>query len=68
MSFADLDEILRLEQELGPNLLADVMLRAQPGWIDARSWEFWRGRLMRATEREIPAEPPLRSFLRDSSA
>jgi hypothetical protein len=68
MSFAGFDEILRLEQELGPDLLVDVMLGAQPGWIDARSWEFWRGRLMRATGRAIPAEAPIRAFLRDASA
>lgn len=62
MSFADFEEILRLEQEVSPDLLVDVMLSAQPGWIDARSWEFWRGRLTRATGRAIPAEAPTRSF------
>ncbi|MGJ5181889.1 hypothetical protein ACQR16_34710 [Bradyrhizobium oligotrophicum] len=62
MSFAGFDEILRFERELGPDLLVDVMLSAQPGWIDARSWEFWRGRLMRATGRVVPLEAPTRSF------
>jgi hypothetical protein len=62
MSFAGFDEIVKLETELGPDLLVDVMLGAQPGWIDARSWEFWRGRLTRATGRTIPAAAPARSF------
>lgn len=62
MSFAGFDEIIRLERELGPDCLTDVMLEAEPGWIDARSWEFWRGRLTRATGRAIPAEAPVRSF------
>ncbi|GLH79532.1 hypothetical protein SSBR45G_44410 [Bradyrhizobium sp. SSBR45G] len=62
MSFAGFDEIVKLETELGPDVLADVMVSAQPGWIDARSWEFWRGRLMRATGRAIPPEAPARSF------
>jgi hypothetical protein len=62
MSFAGFEEILKLEQELGPDMLVDVMLGAQPGWIDARSWEFWRGRLTRATGRAIPLEAPARSF------
>jgi hypothetical protein len=54
MSFAGFDEIVKLETELGPDLLVDVMLGPQPGWIDTRSWEFWRGRLMGATGRMIP--------------
>jgi hypothetical protein len=47
---------------LGPDVLTDVMLEAQPGWIDPRSWELWRGRLQRATGRPIPDEPPQRMF------
>jgi hypothetical protein len=62
MSFAGFDDILRLEHELGPDFLADVMLKAQPGWIDARSWELWCGRLTYATGRTLPAEAPVRTF------
>jgi hypothetical protein len=64
MSMAGFDDVRRLEQLLGCDLLADVMLQAEPGWIDDRSWEFWCGRLMRATGRKIPDTPPVRSFLR----
>jgi hypothetical protein len=62
MSLAGFDEMIRLEQEVGPDRLVDIMLRAEPGWIDARSWEFWRGRLALATGRSIPPEAPVRLF------
>jgi hypothetical protein len=62
MSMADFGEVRQLEQMLGYDRLAETMLRAEPGWIDERSWEFWRGRLMRATGRSIPDAPPVRSF------
>jgi hypothetical protein len=62
MSMAGFDEVRRLEQVIGCNRLADVMLGAEPGWIDERSWEFWRGRLTLATGRRIPDEAPVRMF------
>ncbi len=62
MSSASFEEVRRLEQILGPDLLVQTMLGAEPGWIDERSWEFWRGRLMLATGRKIPEAPPRRSF------
>jgi len=62
MEFASFDDVRRLESELGANRLVDVMLEAEPGWISERSWEFWRGRLVRATGRTIPDAPPTRSF------
>jgi hypothetical protein len=62
MNFASFKDTLRLERELGSNPLAQAMLGAEPGWINDRSWEFWRGRLELATGRAIPEEPPRRSF------
>jgi hypothetical protein len=62
MSLASFAEVRELEQTLGPNLLIEMMLRSEPGWIDERSWEFWRGRLTRATGRKIPDEQPRRPF------
>ena len=62
MTLASFEDVRRLEQTLGPDRLADIMLRAEPGWIDQRSWEFWRGRLMLATALEIPEAAPRRSF------
>ncbi len=62
MNFASFKDVLRLERELGPYHLAQAMLGAEPGWISNPSWEFWRGRLVLATGRTIPEEPPRRSF------
>jgi hypothetical protein len=62
MSLATYDDILLLEQTVGWPRLVEVMHRAQPGWIDDRSWDFWRGRLNFRTGAAIPAEPPRRVF------
>jgi hypothetical protein len=43
MNIGTYDDIRRLEAVCSPSELHDIMLRAQPGWISARSWEFWRG-------------------------
>jgi hypothetical protein len=62
MNLGTYDDILLLERAVGAARLADVMLRAEPGWIDDRSWQFWRGRLSFATGAVIPSKPPQRSF------
>ena len=62
MDLASFDDVLRLEATLGPYRLVGAMLSAEPGWISERSWEFWRGRLARATGRAIADAPPRRSF------
>ena len=62
MNLGTYDDILLLEQVVGRERLADVMLSAAPGWINERSWEFWRGRLSVATGAAIPVEPPRRVF------
>jgi hypothetical protein len=62
MSLGSFEDVWRLEAVVGPHFLADVMLKAEPGWINERSWEFWRGRLQLASGRAIPEAPPRRSF------
>jgi hypothetical protein len=62
MRMAGFDEVRRLELVVGCDRLAAVMLGVEPGWIDERSWEFWRGRLTRATGRSIPDQAPMRVF------
>jgi hypothetical protein len=62
MSLASFAEVRQLETMLGREPLVEAMLQAEPGWIDDRSWEFWRGRLALATGRAIPEEPPRRIF------
>lgn len=62
MSIGTWDDIRRLEAAYSADELRKVMLRAQPGWISAPSWELWRGRLRSAGAGEISEEPPRRSF------
>ena len=62
MSLAGFEDIRLLERVFGQDLLVETMLSAEPGWIDERSWEFWRGRLTHATGRKIPDECPRRQF------
>jgi hypothetical protein len=62
MSSAGFAEVRQLEQSLGYDRLVEIMLAAQPGWIDERSLGFWRGRLRRATGRNMPDAPPRSSL------
>jgi hypothetical protein len=62
MNLGTYDDILRLEQTVGKTRLVEIMLRAEPGWINDRSWEFWRGRLSFSTGAAIPNEAPRRAF------
>jgi hypothetical protein len=62
MNLGTWDDILLLEQTVGKFRLVEIMLRAEPGWLSDRSWEFWRGRLSFATGAAIPDKAPRRSF------
>jgi hypothetical protein len=62
MNLGTYDDILLLEQMVGKPRLVEIMLRAEPGWIGDRSWEFWRGRLSFAMGAAIPDKAPRRSF------
>jgi hypothetical protein len=62
MNLGTYDDILLLEQTVGKPRLVEIMLRAEPGWINDRSWEFWRGRLSFATGSVIPDKAPRRAF------
>jgi hypothetical protein len=62
MNFGTYDDVLLLERTVGRARLTEVMLGAAPGWINDRSWEFWRGRLSFATGAAVPVEPPRRVF------
>lgn len=62
MNMGTYDDIRRLEAVLDADLMANVMLVAQPGWFSARSWEFWRGRLSLSSSAIIPEAPPRRTI------
>ena len=64
MNLGTYDDVRRLEAAgYAPQELRAAMLRAQPGWISARSWSFWRARRARAGGGQLPEAPPRRSFL-----
>ena len=62
MNLGTYDDVLLLEQTVGKARLVEIMLHAEPGWLNDRSWEFWRGRLSFATGAAIPNEAPRRAF------
>lgn len=62
MNLGTYDDILLLERAVGTARLVEIMLHAEPGWINDRSWEFWRGRLSFATGAAIPDKAPRRVF------
>jgi hypothetical protein len=62
MELGTYEDIRRLEAVLSADQIAELMRRAQPGWISPRSWNFWRGRLQGRGASMIPAAPPRRSF------
>ena len=62
MNLGTYDDILRLESAVDGPAPAAVMGRAQPGWFDARSWEFWRGRLSARIGAALPGTPPRRQI------
>ena len=66
MNLGTVEDIRRLETTLGSERLAGVMLRAAPGWLSDRSWEFWRGRLSLALGKPMPEKPPRRWFLAEA--
>jgi hypothetical protein len=63
MNLGTYDDILLLEQTVGQARLVEIMLHAEPGWLNDRSWEFWRGRLSFGTGATIPNDAPRRAFL-----
>jgi hypothetical protein len=62
MDIGSYEDILHLEATLGRERLAEVMRHAAPGWISARSWDFWRGRLRAQAGLEVPKRAPRRTF------
>ena len=62
MNLGTYDDVLRLEDAVGHARLVEIMRHAEPGWLDDRSWEFWRGRLTFATGMSVPDKAPRRQF------
>ena len=63
MNLGTYDDVRRLEAAYAPEELRGVMLRAQPGWIGKRSWNFWRARLSFGGVGPLPHAPPRRGSM-----
>ena len=62
MNLGTYDDILLLEQTVSKARLVEIMMNAEPGWLNDRSWGFWRGRLSFATGAEVPDQAPRRAL------
>ena len=60
MNLGRYEDILRREAAVDGATRAAMMREAQSGWFDARSWEFWRGRLSYRIGAGLSEAPPQR--------
>lgn len=49
MNLGDFDDVQRMAAILGVDQLREVLLHAEPGWFNERSWAYWCYRLGLAT-------------------
>ncbi len=57
MSMGDYDDVQRLVAEVGDAVLTEVLMRAQPGQFDERSWAYWHYRLGLCGIDRVPSLP-----------
>ena len=61
MNIGDFDDVTELCDQAGENTLRDVLLHAEAGQFNARSWSYWHYRLGMAEVDKVPPLP-VRSF------
>ncbi len=61
MDIGDFDAALLLANQVGDNVLREVLKQAQAGWFNDRSWHYWHYRLGLAQVDQVPP-PPVRTF------
>ena len=57
MSFGEFEDVQAVATELGDAALRHVVLNAEPGMFDERSWHYWHYRLGLANVGSVPAMP-----------
>jgi hypothetical protein len=57
MNIGDYDDVLTLADEVGDEYLQHVLLHAEAGQFNARSWTYWHYRLGVARLGEVPPLP-----------
>lgn len=61
MNIGDYADVQAMAEQLGDPLLRQVLLQAQAGQFNARSWAYWHYRLGLADVDQVPPLP-VRSF------
>lgn len=61
MNIGDFDDARLLQLEAGPEVLTEVLRRAEAGQLNARSWHYWHYRLGLSEPGKVPPMP-VRSF------
>jgi hypothetical protein len=60
MNIGDYDDVQEMVQALGDDALRDVLLHAEVGQFNERSWVYWNYRLGLAAPGQVPTLPTRR--------
>lgn len=57
MNLGDYDDVQWLAEQVGDDVLCDVLTHAEAGQFNARSWAYWHYRLGLAQVEQVPPLP-----------
>lgn len=57
MNIGDFADMQMLARAVGDEVLKQVLIHAQPGWFNERSWAYWHYRLGLAQVDQVPPMP-----------
>jgi hypothetical protein len=57
MKLGDYSDVQRLAEAVGDDFLTEVLVHADAGWFDERSWAYWHYRLGLAEPEGVPPLP-----------
>lgn len=57
MNIGDYDDVQLLVQQVGEEMLRDVLIHAEIGQFSERSWNYWHYRLNLAAPEQVPPLP-----------
>jgi hypothetical protein len=57
MDIGDYDDVLRLADDMGDAYLRSVIAMAEPGQLNARTWNCWHHRLGLVKRGKVPPTP-----------
>lgn len=60
MNIGDYDDVLALAEQVGDDVLREVLQQAEIGQFNERSWAYWHYRLGLADVDQVPAMPTRR--------